>query len=106
MKLRSLLGAVLLIFAAAFALGAWAQDKLAEYRLGSGDSIRISVFDNPNLTLETRAGENGIITYPLIGRVRIGGMTIPLAEQAIAKALADGNFIKQPQVSILSLQMR
>jgi len=38
--------------------------------------------------------------------VRIGGLTLPLAEQTIAKALADGNFIKQPQVSILSLQMR
>jgi len=106
MRLRSLPGAALLVLAATFAVGARAQDKLPEYRLGAGDSIRISVFDNPNLTLETRVGENGIITYPLIGRVRIGGMTIPLAEQAIAKALADGNFIKQPQVSILSLQMR
>jgi polysaccharide export outer membrane protein len=106
MRLRSLPGAALLIFAAAFALGTRAQDKVVEYRLGPGDSIRISVFDNPNLTLETRVGENGIITYPLIGRVRIGGLTIPLAEQTIAKALADGNFIKQPQVSILSLQMR
>src|SRR3989449_9933122 len=106
MRLRSLLGAALLILAATLAVGARAQDKLREYRLGPGDSIRISVFDNPNLTLETRVGENGIITYPLIGRVRIGGMTIPFAEQTIAKALADGNFIKQPQVSILSLQMR
>jgi len=106
MRLRSLPGAALLILAAILAVGARAQDKLPEYRLGPGDSIRISVFDNPNLTLETRVGENGIITYPLIGRVRIGGMTIPLAEQTIAKALTDGNFIKQPQVSILSLQMR
>src|SRR6266480_310658 len=106
MRLRSLPGAALLILAAMLAVGARAQDKLPEYRLGPGDSIRISVFDNPNLTLETRVGENGIITYPLIGRVRIGGMTIPLAEQTIAKALTDGNFIKQPQVSILSLQMR
>jgi polysaccharide export outer membrane protein len=106
MRLRSLLGAALLVFAAAFALDARAQDKVVEYRLGPGDSIRISVFDNPNLTLETRVGENGIITYPLIGRVRVGGLTLPLAEQTIAKALADGNFIKHPQVSILSLQMR
>src|SRR2546422_64320 len=106
MKLRSLLGAALLVFAAAFALGARAQDKLVEYRLGPGDSIRISVFDNPNLTLETRVGENGIITYPLVGRVKIGGLTIPLGEQTIAKALADRNFIKQPQVNSLPLPMR
>jgi len=39
---------------------------VVEYRLGPGDSIRISGSTNPNLTLETRVGENGIITYPLI----------------------------------------
>src|SRR5204863_8079634 len=106
MRLRSLPGAALLILAAMLAVGARAQDKLPEYRLGPGDSIRISVFDNPNLTLETRVGENGIITYPLIGRVRIGGMTIPLAEPTIAKALTDGNCIKQPQARSLSSPMR
>jgi polysaccharide biosynthesis/export protein len=101
-----LLGSVLFALAAAFALAAWGQDKLPEYRLGPGDSIRISVFQNPNLTLETRVTEDGTITYPLIGRVTIGGLTIARAEQIIAKALDDGNFIKQPQVTILSLQIR
>lgn len=96
---------ILLAFALlAAALSSLAQDK--EYRLGAGDSIRISVFQNPNLTLETRVTEDGTITYPLVGTVRIGGMTIARAEQTIAKALDDGNFIKQPQVSILSLQIR
>jgi polysaccharide biosynthesis/export protein len=38
--------------------------------------------------------------------VRIGGMTLSGAEQAIAKALDEGNFIKEPQVSILALQIR
>ena len=104
--LQRLLGAALLILAAAFAPGARAQDKLPEYRLGPGDSIRISVFQNPNLTLEARVSEDGTITYPLIGSVRIGGMTTARAEQTIAKALDDGNFIKRPQVSILSLNIR
>ena len=104
--LQRLLGAALFILAAAFALGARAQDKLPEYLLGPADSIRISVFQNPNLTLETRVSEDGTITYPLIGSVRIGGMTIARAEQTIAKALDEGNFIKRPQVSILSLNIR
>jgi polysaccharide export outer membrane protein len=64
------------------------------------------VFQNPNLTLETRITQDGTITYPLIGTVRLGGMTIAAAEQTIAKALDEGNFIKQPQVSILSLNIR
>jgi polysaccharide export outer membrane protein len=64
------------------------------------------VFQNPNLTLETRVGEDGAISYPLIGRALIGGATIPAAEQTIAKALAAGNFIQNPQVTILLLQTR
>jgi polysaccharide export outer membrane protein len=91
--------------AAVWALSAIAQDKL-DYRLGAGDTIRIVVFQNPDLTLETRVTENGTITYPLIGMVNVGGMTISAAEQAIAKALAAGNYIEKPQVSISLLQNR
>jgi polysaccharide export outer membrane protein len=64
------------------------------------------VFQNPDLTVETRVTENGTISYPLVGSVRIGGLTIPAAEQAIARALSDGNFIQQPQVNIALLQNR
>src|SRR6267142_6786721 len=99
-------GAVLFALAAAFAGSSPAQDKPVEYRLGSGDSIRISVFQNPNLTLETRVAEDATISYPMIGRVRVGGMTLSRAEETIAKALDEGNFIKEPQVSILVLQVR
>jgi polysaccharide export outer membrane protein len=103
------LAATLLLAAlvvAAFPSAARAQDRTAEYRLGPGDNIRVSVFQNPNLTLEARVSEDGTVSYPMIGRVRIGGMTLSSAEQAIAKALDEGNFIKDPQVSILPLQIR
>ena len=83
-----------------------AQGAQEAYQIGSGDTIRITVFQNPDLTLETRVGARGEISYPLIGIIRIGGMSLPAAERAIAKALEDGNFIKRPQVSILPLQMR
>lgn len=96
----------LMILIAMFSLSANAQNKPSEYRLGDGDSIRVLVFQNPDLTLETRVTENGTITYPLIGNLTIGGMTIPGAEQAIAKALSDGGFIQRPQVNIILLQNR
>ena len=94
------LGTLLLILAAAFSTGATAQDKPADYRLGDGDNIRITVFQNPDLTLETRVTENGTITFPLIGSVKIGGLTIAMAADTIAKALQAGNFIQKPQVNI------
>ena len=89
-----------------FASSATAQERLAEYQLGAGDNIRITVFQNPDLTVETRVTENGSISYPLVGAVKIGGMTIPTAEQAIAKALRDGVYIQSPQVNIVLLQNR
>lgn len=101
-----LLAAVLALLTTAFSTGAGAQNKPMEYQLGDGDSIRVLVFQNPELTVETRVTERGTITYPLIGNVTIGGMTIPGAEQAIAKALSDGGFIQRPQVNIVLLQNR
>ena len=77
-----------------------------EYRLGSGDVIRISVFQNPDLTLEGRITEAGIVSYPLLGSVRLGGLSVTAAEKLIADGLRNGNFVKQPQVSLVVLQVR
>lgn len=99
-------GRLLALLLVLWGLGAGAQDRQPEYQLGPGDNIRIQVFQNPELTLETRVSENGTITYPLIGVVRIGGMTIAAAEQIIAQALGAGNFIERPQVNIALLQNR
>src|SRR6476646_5219556 len=78
----------------------------ADYRLGPGDQIRVQVYQNPDLTVETRVSEQGTINYPLIGAVEIGGTTIGDAEKKIAAALRSGNFLKQPQVNIVLLQVR
>ncbi|MFT3850641.1 MAG: polysaccharide export protein EpsE [Propionivibrio sp.] len=77
-----------------------------DYLLGEGDAIRIQVFQNPDLALETRVSETGSITYPLIGAIRVGGLSIAAAEQAIARALKDGGFVQQPQVNIVLVQIR
>src|SRR6185437_10633246 len=82
-----------------------AQDNL-DYPLGPGDVLRIQVFQNPDLTTETRVSENGNITYTLIGNVDVGGLDIAAAEKKIAAALKKGGFIRQPQVNIVVLQMR
>ncbi|MFL6695055.1 MAG: polysaccharide export protein EpsE [Ramlibacter sp.] len=78
----------------------------SDYRLGPGDQIRVQVYQNPDLTVETRVSEQGTINYPLIGAVEIGGTTIGDAEKKIAAALRNGNFLKQPQVNIVMLQVR
>ena len=85
---------------------AHAQAPVSEYRLGPGDVVRISVYQSPDLTLETRVGEAGTISYPLVGSVRIGGLGVTQAEKTIADALRTGNFLKAPQVSLMVVQVR
>ncbi|GAB4114505.1 MAG: polysaccharide biosynthesis/export family protein [Rubrivivax sp.] len=102
---------LLLCLALAAALPAAAQapaatPAAAEYRLGAGDVIRISVYQNPDLQLEARLSEAGVISYPLLGSVKLGGLGVTQAEKAIADGLRNGNFVKQPQVSILVMQVR
>ncbi len=77
-----------------------------EYRLAAGDVIRISVYQNPDLTLETRVSESGSLSYPLLGSVKLGGLSLSQAEQLIADGLRNGNFVKQPSVTIVVLQVR
>ncbi len=78
---------------------------LQEYLLGPGDVIKITVFKNPDLTVETRVSENGTITYPLIGSVPVGGSSTSIAEREIARRLKDGGFLIDPQVTILIEQI-
>lgn len=102
-----------LFFAAVLGLcapGAQAQagaaTASAEYRLGAGDVVRILVYQNPDLTLETRVSETGVVSFPLLGNVRIGGLGISAAEKLIADGLKSGNFVKQPQVTLTLLQVK
>lgn len=83
-----------------------ANNVAAEYRLGAGDVIRISVYQNPDLTLETRVAETGVVSYPLLGNIRIGSLSVSQAEKLIADGLKSGNFVKQPQVTIVLLQVK
>lgn len=107
-KRPSLFVAALLAFLF-LALGSTAQAQAQakpDYPLGAGDAIRIQVFQNPDLTIETRVSENGSITYPLIGAVDLGGLSIAVAEQKIADALQKGGFIQKPQVNIVLVANR
>ncbi len=72
-----------------------------EYLLAPGDILKISVFKNPDLSLDVRVSESGVIGYPLIGSVPVKGLTLPAAEGKIAQMLRDGGFVVNPQVNIL-----
>ena len=77
-----------------------------DYRLGAGDSIGVQVFQSPDLSVDARVSESGLISYPLVGNVQLGGLSITEAEKKIADALRSGGFVKAPQVNIVLRQVR
>jgi len=75
-----------------------------DYLLVPGDIVRVSVFKNPDLSLDARVSEGGAVSYPLIGAVPVAGLTLPAAEHKIAQMLREGGFVLNPQVNILLTQ--
>jgi polysaccharide biosynthesis/export protein len=88
------------------AAGAAAVPTNQDYRLGAGDAIGVQVYQSPDLSVDARVSESGVISYPLIGSVQLGGLTIGEAEKKIADALRTGGFVKVPQVNIVLRQVR
>lgn len=77
-----------------------------ERQLGPGDSVRITVYQSPDLTTEARISESGQVNMPLIGEVVVGGLTASGAQALIEQRLRDGGFVLRPQVTLQTLQVR
>ncbi|UUZ49873.1 polysaccharide biosynthesis/export family protein [Massilia sp. B-10] len=58
--------------------------RAEEVLLGPSDLIKISVYGNPDLGLETRVSQAGSISFPLIGQVEVGGLSVSAAETKLA----------------------
>jgi protein involved in polysaccharide export with SLBB domain len=75
-----------------------------EYVLAEADVVKITVYDNPDLTTVERIS-GGVINFPLVGEVQLVGLTMSQASKKIADRLADG-FINSPQVNIFVQEYR
>ena len=91
-----------------FVIALIAAQSLAQSResLGAGDTVRITVFQNPDLTTEARISERGTVLFPLVGEIDLNGQTPAGAATRIADGLKKGNFMKDPQVTVSVLTVR
>lgn len=80
-------------------------DALSQYRLGSGDQIKITVFGQDDLTLATTLSNIGNINYPFLGELQLIGLTVGEAEAIIDKGLR-GDYLVNPSVSVTVVQYR
>jgi polysaccharide biosynthesis/export protein len=101
----ALAGMALLAFSLQ-APGQQAAREDARETLGPGDTVRITVFQNPDLTTEARLSERGTIVFPLIGETSLKGKTPAAAGDTIADRLKKGQFLKNPQVTVALMTVR
>nr|WP_246261326.1 polysaccharide biosynthesis/export family protein [Alteromonas ponticola] len=91
-----------------WACGALAQQgnlNMSQYRLGVGDKISISVFGQPDLSLETRLPDIGKINYPFLGELELVGLTLSDVENLIFQGLK-GDYLVNPSVAVTIIEYR
>ena len=87
------------VIAMALCLGARAGAQ-ADYVVGPQDVLTITSYDQADLTAKFTIEADGTFTYPLIGRVKAGGMTLRQLEAQLKKQLQAGGYFKNPQITV------
>lgn len=79
--------------------------NLGQYRLGSGDVIKVTVYGQDDLSIETRLADTGNINYPFLGDIKAVGMTAAQLENTIYSGLK-GDYLINPSVSVSIVEYR
>ena len=72
----------------------------AAIKISPGDLVIVTVDGVSDYKPEARVSEEGIISLPLIGEVAVGGRTVEQAQNEIATKMSDGNYFRDPRVSV------
>ncbi len=72
---------------------------LSDYRLGPGDKVHVTVYDETDLSGDFQVDSLGYVRLPLIGQVRAAGCSVYELEGAVSDALHDG-YLKNPRVAV------
>ena len=70
-----------------------------DYTVGSQDVLTVTVFGEAEFSGRYTVEQDGTFTFPQLGRVKAGGLTLRALEQELKKQLADG-YLKNPQVAV------
>jgi len=76
-----------------------AVSQQPDYLVGPQDVLTITVWDQADLSGKFTVETDGSFTFPLIGRIQAGGLTLRQVENELKKRLADGYF-KNPQLTV------
>lgn len=77
----------------------------SDYKLGPGDRLSITVFNEKELSVEAKLTDAGTLSYPLLGEIRAQGMTIGKLQELLTQQLKSG-YLVNPQVYVTILEYR
>ena len=103
-KLTCLLLVAMLVNGVMVALSAQPQSEY-QYQLGPNDVVRVQVFGEEDLTVESKVGGDGAINFPLLGSVPIAGKTVKELQEYLVGRLAEG-YVRSPKVMVLLVRYR
>jgi len=86
-------------------LVAYAQVPVTNYVIGPEDVLTITSFDQEDITGKYQVDADGTFSFPLIGRVHAGGLTLRQLQAELVKRLKEG-FFKDPQIGVAVEQYR
>ncbi|MAD47182.1 MAG: capsular biosynthesis protein [Oceanospirillaceae bacterium] len=87
-------------------LAAVVNADVGRYELGAGDQISISVYDEPDLSIEkVRIGPSGSISYPLLGEIQVAGLSPEEFESNLVAGLK-GPYLVNPSVTVSVVEYR
>tara|TARA_B100001093_G_scaffold445692_1_gene449459 strand:- start:3015 stop:3560 length:546 start_codon:yes stop_codon:yes gene_type:complete len=70
------------------------------YKIRENDLVTVSVHGHPDLLTTQRIDQDGLIQIPLVGVIKIGGISVRDAEKHIVEAFVNGKFLRSPQVIV------
>ena len=70
------------------------------YDITLTDLLRVDIYQEDDLKTMSRVDAKGNINLPLVGEVRVVGLTVSAAQKAVEAAYRDGRYLKSPQVTI------
>ncbi|MGA2691150.1 MAG: polysaccharide biosynthesis/export family protein [Opitutaceae bacterium] len=76
------------------------SNRATAYKIRTTDKLRISIFQEDDLSTICRVDAKGTVNLPLVGEVRIYGQTLDQAEQTIEEAYINGRFLRKPEVTV------
>jgi polysaccharide export outer membrane protein len=79
-------------------------EDFSKITLAPGYLLQLDVYNTPEMSVTLRVDQKGDISVPLVGAVHVAGETVPVAQDAIAKALIKEQILNSPQVTLNVLQ--